>query len=68
MSGRGDEHERTSAGDERRPAERPARPPSPPPETDATGPVCEVCGGGMYERHCKIVCPICGYTRDCSDP
>ncbi len=31
-------------------------------------PVCEVCGAVMYDRHCKIVCPRCGYLRDCSDP
>ncbi|MBI4540613.1 MAG: hypothetical protein HY704_14020 [Gemmatimonadetes bacterium] len=32
------------------------------------GPVCERCGWAMYERHCKIVCPNCGYERDCTDP
>lgn len=31
-------------------------------------PVCEICGTLMYDRHCKIVCPGCGYLRDCSDP
>ena len=31
-------------------------------------PVCEGCGSVMYDRHCKIVCPRCGYLRDCSDP
>lgn len=30
--------------------------------------VCDICGGGMMERNCKIVCLNCGYTRDCSDP
>ncbi len=29
---------------------------------------CDRCGEAMYEHHCKIVCPRCGYTRDCSDP
>ena len=29
---------------------------------------CEICGQRMSERHCKIICPNCGYTRDCSDP
>ncbi|WP_160309591.1 hypothetical protein [Rubrobacter aplysinae] len=29
---------------------------------------CEVCGHGMYGLHCKIICPNCGYRRDCSDP
>lgn len=54
------------AGDEERAA--------PPPETSSPTddrtepPTCEVCGGTMYERHCKIVCPRCGYVRDCSDP
>jgi carbonic anhydrase/acetyltransferase-like protein (isoleucine patch superfamily) len=31
-------------------------------------PVCELCGGPLMERHCKIVCLSCGYQRDCSDP
>ena len=29
---------------------------------------CDICGGQMFERQCKILCPNCGYTRDCSDP
>lgn len=29
---------------------------------------CEVCGTQMYGLHCKIICPTCGYRRDCSDP
>ncbi len=29
---------------------------------------CEACGAVMLERHCKLVCPRCGYVRDCSDP
>ena len=29
---------------------------------------CEVCGTEMYGLHCKLVCPNCGYHRDCSDP
>ncbi len=29
---------------------------------------CEICGHRMYERNCKITCPNCGFTRDCSDP
>jgi hypothetical protein len=30
---------------------------------------CEICGFPLcLERHCKIICPNCGYTRDCSDP
>ena len=29
---------------------------------------CDICGAQMIERNCKITCPNCGYTRDCSDP
>ena len=29
---------------------------------------CEICGSTMIERSCKIKCPNCGFTRDCSDP
>ncbi len=29
---------------------------------------CELCGGPVLERHCKILCLTCGYQRDCSDP
>ena len=29
---------------------------------------CEACGTRMYGLHCKILCPNCGYKRDCSDP
>ncbi len=29
---------------------------------------CDICGAGMIERQCKILCTNCGYTRDCSDP
>ena len=44
--------------EDRRRAERPAY-------SEA---VCEVCETPMYGLHCKIVCPNCGYKRDCSDP
>tara|TARA_Y100000590_G_scaffold470420_1_gene664762 strand:+ start:1623 stop:2252 length:630 start_codon:yes stop_codon:yes gene_type:complete len=30
--------------------------------------LCELCGGPLLERHCKIICLSCGYQRDCSDP
>lgn len=30
--------------------------------------VCDRCGEAMDERQCKIVCPRCGFARDCSDP
>jgi hypothetical protein len=43
--------------------------------TNAAGPsgaeaehICDMCGGTMIERHCKILCLQCGYQRDCSDP
>ncbi|MDT8369481.1 MAG: hypothetical protein RQ745_09765 [Longimicrobiales bacterium] len=40
-----------------------------PPRTDATpGLTCDLCGGPVRERHCKIVCLNCGFQRDCSDP
>ena len=29
---------------------------------------CELCGTVMFDHNCKIVCPNCGYKRDCSDP
>ena len=29
---------------------------------------CEACGTAMYGLHCKLVCPNCGFKRDCSDP
>lgn len=28
----------------------------------------EICGSRMLSVKCKIRCPNCGYTRDCSDP
>jgi rubrerythrin len=33
-----------------------------------SGEECEVCGTQMYGLHCKLICPNCGYRRDCSDP
>jgi hypothetical protein len=35
---------------------------------DPSGEECEICGDEMYGLHCKLVCPNCGYRRDCSDP
>ncbi len=29
---------------------------------------CDLCGARMRQRHCKLLCPQCGYQRDCSDP
>ncbi len=31
-------------------------------------PRCELCGGAVVERHCKVTCLNCGFQRDCSDP
>lgn len=42
------------------------RPTAPPPVPDAHD--CDLCGTRMYEHNCKIVCPNCGYKRDCTDP
>ena len=55
--------------------------PKPPPEepqgdqpaTDALlqsilKPKCDLCGSLMLEWHCRMMCPMCGYQRDCSDP
>jgi hypothetical protein len=49
----------------------PAPPPPPAPLRRREIPsvhVCELCGTVMYDHNCKIVCPNCGYKRDCSDP
>lgn len=35
---------------------------------DATIHHCDLCGAPMLDRHCRLVCPRCGYQRDCSDP
>ena len=37
-------------------------------EASATTLRCDLCGGRMIDRHCKLVCESCGYQRDCSDP
>jgi len=29
---------------------------------------CELCGGPVLDRHCKVICLNCGHQRDCSDP
>jgi hypothetical protein len=31
-------------------------------------PKCDLCGTKMVELHCRMMCPACGYQRDCSDP
>ena len=35
---------------------------------ESSGEECELCGMEMFGLHCKLVCPNCGYRRDCSDP
>lgn len=52
-----------------------APPPTPPPGWTPFREVrppavhhCECCGARMFDHSCKIVCPNCGYKRDCSDP
>jgi len=40
--------------------------PGQPPPSDVH--LCWICGSLMREIRCKIVCPRCGHTRDCSDP
>ncbi|MBW8057049.1 MAG: hypothetical protein FVQ86_03380 [candidate division NC10 bacterium] len=30
--------------------------------------LCDICRAEMQDIHCKLICPRCGYTRDCSDP
>ena len=37
-------------------------------ETSRPSEECELCGAEMFGLHCKLVCPNCGYRRDCSDP
>ncbi len=37
-------------------------------EPTPSGHRCDLCGGPMLDRHCKLVCMNCGYQRDCSDP
>jgi hypothetical protein len=50
------------AGDGARAANPATDPPARP------SPRCDLCGAAMVERHCRLVCPRCGYQRDCSDP
>jgi hypothetical protein len=45
-------------GDEAGPLPGPSEGPEP----------CDVCGGPTYEVRCKVICPRCGFTRDCGDP
>lgn len=38
------------------------------PGSEPGGYRCDLCGGPMLDRHCKLLCLSCGYQRDCSDP
>ena len=29
---------------------------------------CDICGAVMIEWNCALICPNCGFRRDCSDP
>lgn len=62
-----------------KPASTLTAPVTPVPVTDVVEPVvytyqpsedayCWMCRGPVIKRHCKIVCQVCGFTRDCSDP
>jgi len=36
--------------------------------TDARSSVCPMCeAAGLVGRHCKLVCPNCGYVESCED-
>ncbi len=50
------------------PSARPAPPPAFQKREPPTHHVCDLCGAPMFDHNCKIVCPNCGYKRDCSDP
>jgi len=49
-------------------ADRGDDPAAPPRPGDAPAASCELCGGPVLERHCRIICLNCGFQRDCSDP
>ena len=48
--------------------ETPGRPTRLPRDRSADDNECWLCGGPVDKRHCKIICLVCGFTRDCSDP
>jgi hypothetical protein len=66
------EREGPAGGSESGEPVRPGQPVLPRPDQadPATAPVaiCDLCASVMVEHHCKLVCPNCGYIRDCSDP
>ena len=53
--------------DETRPPHVPER--TPPAGADAGEQhlECPICHTELYGRHCKLICPNCGYCEDCSD-
>ncbi|MCI0433483.1 MAG: hypothetical protein L0271_07530 [Gemmatimonadetes bacterium] len=53
---------------ERRRADAPRTPAPDSPLPPGSPILCDLCGNPMLERHCRIVCTVCGYQRDCSDP
>jgi hypothetical protein len=59
--------EQESAGGTPASEEREAAPAEPSAAGGAEA-VCDLCGTIMYEWHCRLICPACGYQRDCSDP
>ncbi len=72
-SGSGDSDRADGSPEQRRESDAPGRVPDRAdydPGYDPAAPViCEVCGAEMYyTASCKLRCPRCGYTRDCSDP
>lgn len=28
---------------------------------------CDICNYPMIQWHCELICPNCGYRRDCTD-
>ncbi len=38
------------------------------PEDEKVTYYCDICGHEMIDTNCKLVCPNCGYRRDCTDP
>jgi hypothetical protein len=61
---------RVDGSDDLAPRRDPHPDPDYDPHYDPEAPVvCEICGAEMYyTASCKLRCPRCGYTRDCTDP